>query len=174
MPAWRQRITDLNRRLPAWTWPAVIIGVAVILANFMYTFGLASNDPISYTSGIAQTVCRVTCGRPAIDPNIGFITQPLGHLSAMDLLHGHLPWWNYFEGLGQPLAGEMQAASLLPLTLLFGTPLGLLGFHLVLEFIAGLATYFLGRRLGMSTVAATGIGIVFAPSGTASGSRPPG
>ncbi len=166
MPAWRQRITDLNRRLPAWTWPAVIIGVAVILANFMYTFGLASNDPISYTSGIAQTVCRVTCGRPAIDPNIGFITQPLGHLSAMDLLHGHLPWWNYFEGLGQPLAGEMQAASLLPLTLLFGTPLGLLGFHLVLEFIAGLATYFLGRRLGMSTVAATGIGIVFALNGT--------
>ncbi len=166
MPPWRQRIAALNRRLPAWTWPAVIIGVAVLVANFMYTLGLASNDPISFTSGIARTVCRVTCGRPAIDPNIGFITQPLGHLSAMDLLHGHLPWWNYFEGLGQPLAGEMQAASLLPLTLLFASSAGLLWFHLALEFIAGLATYFLGRRLGMPAVIATGIGIVFALNGT--------
>ena len=166
MPIWRQRITALIRRLPAWTWPAVIIGVVVLVANFMYTLGLANSDPISYTSGIAQTVCRVTCGRPAIDPNIGFITQPLGHLSAMDLLHGHLPWWNYFEGLGQPLAGEMQAASFFPLTLLFATSAGLLWFHLCLEFIAGLATYFLGRRLGMSAVIATGIGAVFALNGT--------
>ena len=52
-----------------------------------------------------------------IDPNVGFITQSLGHLAALDILHGHLPWWNYFEGLGQPLAGEMQSAALFPLTL---------------------------------------------------------
>ena len=38
-----------------------------------------------------------------IDPNVGFVTEADGHLAALDLLHGHLPWWNYFEGLGQPL-----------------------------------------------------------------------
>ncbi len=166
MPSWRDRLATLNRRLPSWLWPVVIIAAAVGLANVMYTAGLADNNPISYTSGIAKTLCRITCGRPAIDPNIGFITQPLGHLSAMDLLHGHLPWWNYFEGLGSPLAGEMQAASLFPLTLLFALPAGLLFFHLSLEIIAGVGTYFLGRRLGMPSVVATGIGVVFALNGT--------
>jgi len=101
-----------------------------------------------------------------IDPNVGFITQPLGHLSAMDLLHGHLPWWNFFEGLGQPLAGEMQAASLFPLTLLFAFPAGLLWFHICLELIAGFSTYFLAKRLGVPLVFATAAGCLFALNGT--------
>ncbi len=144
----------------------IIIVIAVLAGNAMYTTGLANNNPIAWTSGIAHSLCRVTCGRPMIDPNVGYITQPLGHLSAMDLVHGHLPWWNYFEGLGQPLAGEMQAASLFPLTLLFALPNGLYLFHVILEIIAGVSTYFLGRRLGMATSVATGIGVVFALNGT--------
>jgi hypothetical protein len=101
-----------------------------------------------------------------IDPNVGFITQPLGHLSAMDLLHGHLPWWNYFEGLGQPLVGEMQAAALFPLTLLFALPAGLLWFHISLEVIAGISTYFLAKRLGLPLFIATTAGVLFALNGT--------
>ena len=155
-----------NRRLPSWTWPLVIIVVAVLAGNAMYTTGLANNNPIAWTSGIAHSLCRITCGRPMIDPNVGYITQPLGHLSAMDILHGHVPWWNYFEGLGQPLAGEMQAASLFPLTLVFALPNGLYLFHVGLEIIAGISTYFLGRRLGMAPSVATGIGVVFALNGT--------
>ncbi len=46
----------------------------------------------------------------------------------MDLLHGHLPWWNYYEGIGSPLVGEMQSAAFFPLTLLFGLSSGLLWF----------------------------------------------
>ena len=132
----------------------------------MYVLRLASNDPISWTAGISHKLCRITCGRPAIDPNLGFITQSLGHLAALDLLHGHLPWWNSFEGLGQPLVGEMQSAALFPLTLLFALPSGLVWFHISLEYIAGISTYFLARRLSLPVFFATFAGILFALNGT--------
>ena len=99
-------------------------------------------------------------------PNTGYITQPLGHLAAQDLLHGHLPFWNYFEGLGAPLLGEMQSAALLPLTLLFALPSGLLWFHMSLELIAGISTYFLARRLSVPVIFATMAGLLFALNGT--------
>jgi hypothetical protein len=101
-----------------------------------------------------------------IDPNVGFITQPLGHQAAIDLLHGHLPWWNYYQGLGQPLVGEMQSAALFPLTLLFGLSSGLVWFHITLEVIAGASTYFLARRLSLSIFLATVAGMLFALNGT--------
>jgi hypothetical protein len=132
----------------------------------MYVLRLANNDPISWTAGISHQLCRITCGREAIDPNVGFITQALGHLAAMDLLHGHIPWWNYFEGLGQPLVGEMQSAALFPLTLLFAFSWGLVWFHIILEVIAGFSTYFLARRLSMPVFVATVAGMLFALNGT--------
>jgi hypothetical protein len=101
-----------------------------------------------------------------IDPNVGYITQPLGHLAAEDLLHGHLPYWNFFEGLGSPLLGEMQSAALFPLTLLFALPSGLLWFHMTLELIAGVSTYFLARRLSVPVLFATVAGLLFALNGT--------
>jgi hypothetical protein len=144
----------------------LLIALAVLAGNVIYVTGLADNSPISWTSNIAHLVCRLSCGPNAIDPNVGFITQPLGHLSAMDLLHGHLPWWNYFEGLGQPLAGEMQAASLFPLTLLFGLPSGLLWFHVSLEMTAGASTYLLAKRLPVPFAVAVGGAVLFALNGT--------
>jgi hypothetical protein len=128
--------------------------------------GESNINTISWTANISHIVCHVTCGRPTIDPNVGFITQPLGHLSAMDLLHGHLPWWNYFEGLGQPLAGEMQSAALFPLTLWFALPAGLLFFHMSLELIAGICTFFLAKRVGLPIFVATTMGALFALNGT--------
>ena len=74
-------------------------------------------------------------------------------------MHGHLPWWNYYEGLGQPLAGEMQAASFFPLTLWFALPAGLLWFHISLEVIAGFSAYFLAKRLGVPMIFATAAGL---------------
>lgn len=163
--AWNRFLT-FYRRLPTSTTPILLVILAVVIGNGLYLIGESNTNTISWTANISTIVCHVTCGRPMIDPNVGFITQPMGHLAAMDLLHGHLPWWNYFEGLGQPLVGEMQAAALFPLTLLFALPAGLLFFHMSLEIIAGLSAYFLAKRLGLPMVFATTAGILFALNGT--------
>ena len=163
--AWN-RFLSFYRRLPPSTTPILLILLAVLIGNGLYLIGESNINPIWWTANISTNICHITCGRPMIDPNVGFITQPLGHLSAMDLLHGHLPWWNYYEGLGQPLAGEMQAASFFPLTLLFAFPAGLLWFHICLELIAGFSTYFLAKRLGVPMIFATAAGCLFALNGT--------
>ncbi|HEY5267131.1 MAG TPA: hypothetical protein VIJ40_09980 [Acidimicrobiales bacterium] len=161
-----ERLITWYRRLPPSTTPVVLIILIVLLGNLFFVAGLANNDPISWTAGISHSLCHVTCGRPMIDPNVGFITQPLGHQAALDLLHGHLPWWNYYQGLGQPLVGEMQSAALFPLTLLFAFSSGLVWFHITLEVIAGISTYFLARRLSFPIFFATVAGMLFALNGT--------
>jgi hypothetical protein len=163
--AW-SRFYTFYRRLPPSTGPLLLILLAVLIGNGLYLVGESNISPIWWTANISTIICHVTCGRPMIDPNVGFITQPIGHLAAMDLLHGHLPWWNYFEGLGQPLAGEMQSAAFFPLTLLFALPAGLLWFHISLEVIAGISTYFLAKRLGVPLIFATAAGCLFALNGT--------
>lgn len=146
--------------------PITFIVVVVLLANVAYLLGLANSDPLSWTSGIARATCGFVCGHSSSDLNVGTITQPLAHRSALDLLHGHWPWWNYFEGLGQPLAGEMQSSALFPLTLLFGFAGGLVWFHIALEIVAGVSTYLLLRRFGVGDFVASAGGALFALSGT--------
>jgi hypothetical protein len=144
----------------------IAIALAVIVGNALAWTGLVNLSPMTYTTDLTTSVCHFTCGRAWIDPNVGSITQPVGHLAAMDLLHLHVPWWNPFEGLGTPLAGEMQSTALFPLILWLALPGGLVWFHISLELIAGIATYFLARRLGASTIIAAVGGALFALNGT--------
>ncbi len=162
----RRRFVERYRRLPAWAGPVAVIVLAVLVANAAYVLRLTNSDPIGWTTSIAHSVCRGSCGRSSIDPNVGAITQALGHRAAVDLLHGHFPWWNSFEGLGQPLAGEMQAAALFPFTLLLGASAGLLWMHIILEVLAGVCTYLLLRRLQVPLLFATVGGVLFALNGT--------
>jgi hypothetical protein len=161
-----ERTRALYRRLPASRTPVALIVLVVLAANVLYVTGLSNSDPIGWTTGIAHGICRVSCGRSSIDPNVGALTQSLGYRAAVDLLHGHFPWWNYFEGLGQPLAGEMQSAALFPLTLLLAVPAGLVWIHITLEVIAGVSTYFFARRLSIPVLGATVAGMLFAINGT--------
>jgi len=144
---------------------SIVVGV-IVLANILYIFGITQQDAIWWTSGIAHATCWTACSHPAIDPNVGFLTQALGHLAATDLLHGHLPWWNPFEGIGMPLAGEMQSGALSPLVLLFALPNGLVWFHLALQLIAGVSTYLLCRRFVTSELIACVVGVLFGLNGT--------
>lgn len=158
----RKRLAHVNPTVYA----IIAIALAVMVGNALAWTGLVNLSPMTYTTDLTTSVCHLTCGRAWIDPNVGSITQPVGHLAAMDLLHLHVPWWNPFEGLGTPLAGEMQSTALFPLILWLALPGGLVWFHISLELIAGIATYFLARRLGASTIIATVGGALFALNGT--------
>jgi hypothetical protein len=147
--------------------PLAIIGLIVLAVNLPTLSHLVTTDPVQLYAGIQNGASHQALpGYPIIDPNAGFITQAMGHLVASDWLHGHIPWWNPYEGLGAPLAGEMQAAAFFPPVLLLQDAFGFVIFHVLLELTAGWATYFLLRRLALGRGAATAGGVAFGLCGT--------
>lgn len=146
---------------------AIAFIVLVVMAgNVLAWSGFVNLTPLPSGTHLTTFACHLTCGRAWIDPDIATISQPVGHLAAMDLLHLHAPWWDPYEALGTPLAGEMQAGALFPFVLWLALPGGLVWFHISLELIAGISTYFLARRLGASTIIASVGGALFALNGT--------
>lgn len=147
--------------------PVLAIVAAVLVANGPYLVGPFHSSPSLLYSGMSvHTGGSLLAGNPSIDPTDGFQAQALGRRAALELLHLRLPWWNQYEGLGMPLAGNMQSAALFPLVFLELWPWGLLASHVVLEAAAGIATYLLLRRLSVSTAPATAAGCAFALNGT--------
>lgn len=146
----------------------LIIFAVIILANILYVSGTFKSNPLDQFSGLANgTVSGLTAGYNTIDPNDAYTTQALGHEAARDLRHGSLPWWNYDEQVGAPLAGEMQSAALfLPFVLLLGLSGGVILFHILLELIGSLAAYYLFKKLKFSERIALIGGILFALNGT--------
>lgn len=145
---------------------AIVVAVAAV-ANGLYLLGIFNPNPINVVSGIGVITKRgLLPGTYTIDPNIGYTAQALGHLAALDWLHGHIPWWNAYEGVGSPLAGEMQSAALFPLTILLALSSGQLYFHIVLEVVGALSTYAVCRRLNLGRSISAGAGIAFGLNGT--------
>jgi hypothetical protein len=98
---------------------------------------------------------------------VGFATQTLGREAARDWLHGAIPWWNPYSGIGLPLAGEMQPGAFsLPFVFLLLLPGGVLWLKIVMMILAGLATYALLRELGLGCLAALTGGLLFELNGT--------
>lgn len=124
-----------------------------------------STDPIWFFSHITTSSYKGP-GSPFLDPNAGFTSEALGHLAAWDWLHGVVPWWNTYTGIGVPLAGELQpGAFFLPFNLLLLLREGLLYQRIAMQIIAGLATYALLRELRISRLAALLGGSLFALNG---------
>lgn len=145
--------------------PILLICALVVVANGLYLTGIRDSDPLGSRAALAPAAPAWVAGRSTIDRNDGYISQALGHLAATDLLHGHLPLWNEYEGVGTPLLGEMQSAALFPPTLLNAMPNGILFEHILLEMLGGSATYLLLIRLRRSRLAATTGGASFAVMG---------
>ena len=127
--------------------------------------GLYDANPVLYTGAIAEHLVQGARGFPYADPNNGFTTQALGYRAALDWLHGIVPWWNYYSGVGLPLAAEYQPAAFFPGTLVLLLPNGMLLQHVLLQVVAGLGTYGLLRQLGLGRFAATCGGLLFAFDG---------
>lgn len=140
----------------------VLLPFAVSVPLWLFGF---STDPIWYISG-TTTASQPFPGYPFIDPNAGFTSEALGRLSAWDWVHGVVPWWNPYSGIGMPLAGEMQPGSFFfPFNLLFLLKEGVLWQKICMQIIAGLATYALLRELKLSRLASLMSGAVFAFNG---------
>jgi hypothetical protein len=119
----------------------LVICLLVLLANAPYLFHVVNPDPINQYSGLG-TISQTgpLPGYNYVDPNIGTTAQALGHRAAVDWLHGQVPWWNPYEGVGAPLAGEMQSAALFPLNAVNLLPDGQTYFRIALECLAGVGT----------------------------------
>lgn len=144
----------------------MVVGV-VVAANVLYLTGVFAFDPMSSFAALGPVVHGgLLSGQYEIDPNAGFTAQSLGHLAAADVVHGHLPWWNPYEGVGAPLAGEMQGAALFPGTVLLWFRDGQLWLHVLLEALSGIATLCLLRRLACGRWVAAGLACALALCGT--------
>ena len=147
--------------------PLVIFAV-VIFANILFLTGAFKSNPIDQFSGaVTFTHVGLYGVYATIDPNNAYGVQALGHAAVNQILHGHMPWWNYDEQVGAPLAGGMQSAALfLPFNLLLALSTGVLYFHIVLQLVGGIATYYLLRKLRLSNLSSTVGGSLFALNGT--------
>ncbi|MBB6254175.1 hypothetical protein [Nitrospirillum iridis] len=149
-------------------WPVLSLVAAPLLAKLHLLLGLLKASPLLFNAGLTPHVTTGWLGTyPTIDPNMAFTAQALGRGAVKGMLSGgHLPWWNPYQGVGAPLAGEMQSAALFPPSLLLVLPNGQLYMHLLLQIIAGIATYFLLRRLDCPRAAALAGGLLFQFNGT--------
>ncbi|HEX4774498.1 MAG TPA: hypothetical protein VH234_03195 [Candidatus Saccharimonadales bacterium] len=146
----------------------LLVLLVVIIANSLFLTGLFKSNPIDQFSGsVTYTHVGLYGVYSTIDPNNAYTTQALGHEGVSDILHGHMPWWNYNEQVGAPLAGDMQSAALfLPFNLLLALSSGVLFFHMALEIVAGISTYYLLKKLRCSEAASIVGGSLFALNGT--------
>ena len=152
---------------PEWiAWSRRIAPLLVVILPMMIKspliLGLLNADSAIRYAGITISGRSLVPGVQAtLDPNIGFTSHALGTLAARSILAGDAPWWNPYEGVGAPLAGEMQSAALFPPTLLLLLPSGQVLEHVLFQVIAGLATYGLLRQLRTGLVAAFTAAILF-------------
>ena len=146
--------------------PLLCVLVSVLVANAPDLLHLVTANPLVLNAALTPTASGSLPGLPYIDGNAGFTMQTLGHLAGLDWLHGHIPWWNPYEGVGSPLAGEMQSGAFFPLTFLLLLHQGVLLLRVSVELITGWSTYFLVRRLGVGRTFSTAAGVAFGLCGT--------
>ena len=89
--------------------PLAIIGLAILAVNVPTLLHIVTTSPLQlYADLQAGASDQALPGFPLIDPNAGYITMSMGHLAATDWLHGHVPWWDPYEGLGSHTRAVMQ------------------------------------------------------------------
>lgn len=146
---------------------ALFVFVLPLVIHAPQLFDVLKGDPALFFSGLGANIGGALLqGSFTIDPNLGFIDEASAVRGIDDLVHGSLPWWNAYEGVGVPLAGEMQASPFFPLMPLLLLPNGLVLLQAVVQSFAALFAFILFDELGLGIAAATVGAIVFAFNGT--------
>jgi hypothetical protein len=166
MTLWRIDRKDLRALL--------LIAVLPLVIAAPLLFGFLNADPalsiadmtISRQGSALSGPPSGLAGATTVDGNNGQTVQALGHRAAAELIHGRMPWWNAYDGVGLPLASEYQPGAFFPPTLLLLLPQGMLLEHLLLQMLAGWGTFALLRQLGLGRLAAVTGGALFAFNGT--------
>ncbi|GBQ68326.1 hypothetical protein AA103196_1920 [Ameyamaea chiangmaiensis NBRC 103196] len=149
-----------------------LVLVAPLLVHLPELVTGLSSDPLPMISGLGLTGADwhagIVPGRPGwIDGNAGATVQALGRRVACDWWHGEVPWWNPYDGVGMPLAGEYQpAAFFMPFVLLLGLDNGLLWLKIALQTLAGVSMLCLLRRLRLSQPACLAGALAYGFNGT--------
>lgn len=147
-----------------------LVALVIVVSYLPYLARVVSPGVLGFNSGLSTSPLGPWMGShiglPWIDPNVGFVSQALGHLAANDLVHGHIPWWNPYEGVGVPLFGEGQSAALFPPTILLLAAKGQVLFHLILQVVAAVATQRLLKTVGMTRWVSIVGGVLFGLNGT--------
>jgi len=134
-----------------------------------------NTDPICfYAWAVAGARPGVLPGWPYLDVSLGAASEALGTAAARDWVHGIVPWWDPYTGIGMPLAGQMlPEAFFLPFNLLLLLHNGLLWQLIAVQIVAGFAMWRLLLVLGVSRVAALAGGLLYELDGVAAWSPGP-
>jgi hypothetical protein len=165
----RASLNPARRWRPGRADGTALLGVALlpVLMAVVQAAGFCRDNPALFFGYLATGVrFGWLVGYQHIDGDIAYTTQALGHLAAADWLHGVVPWWNPYSGIGLPLAAEYQPAALFPPTLLLALPDGSIWRLMALKLIAGFGVYGLLRQLGLGRLAALTGAVLYEHNGT--------
>ena len=129
---------------------SIYVSSLILIVGLFKIFGPFKVDNILLYSGLGADIGgRLLSGYPSIDPNVASTSLALGFRAAKEIISGEWPLWNFYEGFGQPLLGEMQSASMFPFTLLLLFEGGQIFSQLSLQLIGGIGMYLFLRKFGL-------------------------
>ena len=169
-----------QRRSRSRAWLPDCIGILVVCVVVLIGYFEIPFDGKTF-SAADQVVGVQGCGSPSgacakheandprVDPYAGsWALDPWGHVVHRGLDDGEVPLWNPYQGIGTPLAGNMQSSVFDPLLAVFHIHPTLLVqdlSFLVALLLIGLGGYAAARSIRLSPLASTVAGSVYGLSG---------
>ena len=156
MPLWQRRKWDVL---------GILASIALVLAAYSgVAFGGRTFDTSSEVSGVNGNLppsgVAPWTGTDLIRPDRAagaWQSVPWAQVTHRQLGQGHWPLWNPYQGIGQPLAANMQSAALDPLFVAINLHPTTRTWDLTWLFvfsIAAVATFLFCRRLGIGVLGA--------------------
>lgn len=138
-----------------------------LLANILPLLGVVQADQRLIYSGLQQHVIPgFLPGLPSVDNSGGAAYQPAAREALRQWLAGSVPWWDHYQGIGFPLAGELIAGAFSPFLFLQLAPNSVVVQQLVAQIACGLITFLALRLLSCGVFAALIGGAMFELNGT--------